>query len=117
MDPISFARSLRAHSTKAESLLWSRLRRKQLDGFYFRRQVPMKHYIADFACHRAKLIIELDGGQHSERRAYDAERTTTLNGEGYRVLRFWNVEVLRELEAVVQLIREALWEEVFDDID
>jgi very-short-patch-repair endonuclease len=84
------ARRLRAEMTDAERKLWSLLRRSSLQGFRFRRQIPIGRYVADFACMSQHLIVELDGGQHAERVDYDEGRTTWLAGVGYRVLRFWN---------------------------
>jgi len=102
------ARRLRAEMTDAERKLWSLLRRKQLQGFRFRRQIPIGPYIADFACMAQHLIVELDGGQHAERVHYDEGRTTWLAGVGYRVLRFWNGEVFTNTDGVVETIRLAL---------
>ncbi|MDR3526996.1 MAG: DUF559 domain-containing protein [Rhizomicrobium sp.] len=104
-----FARLLRSNLTDAERTLWSRLRDLKRSGLHFRRQVPFDKYVADFCCHSAKLIVELDGDQHGADAAvaYDAERTTYLNSRGYRVLRFANGEVLRELDRVVDSIVQA----------
>jgi very-short-patch-repair endonuclease len=104
-----FARLLRSNLTDAERILWSRLRDLKRIGLHFRRQVPFDKYVADFCCHSAKLIVELDGDQHGADAnvAYDAERTTYLNARGYRVLRFANGEVLRELDRVVDSIVQA----------
>ena len=85
------ARRLRNEPTDAEKMLWRLLRENFLEA-RFRRQAPIRHYIADFASHRIKLVIEVDGGQHSAE--LDADRTTVIEAEGYRVLRFWNHEVL-----------------------
>jgi len=79
-------------------------------GFKFRRQVVIESYIVDFVCLEVRLIIEADGGQHSEQVAYDARRTVQLEGMGYRVMRFWNHEVLGELQSVLEQIRAALIE-------
>ena len=106
--PTSRARRLRRDSTDAESLLWGHLRASQLAGFKFRRQSPIGPYIADFECYAAKLVIELDGGQHQEQQRHDARRTKFLQASGYRVLRFWNNEVLTETDAVLQVILVAL---------
>ncbi|MBI4332316.1 MAG: endonuclease domain-containing protein [Chloroflexi bacterium] len=107
-DQISFARTLRREQTDAERLLWSRLRRKQLDGFKFRRQQPIGRYVVDFVCFERKLIVELDGGQHDEARQRDEERTAWLNKEGFRVLRFWNNDVFGNLEGVWEVIEGGL---------
>jgi very-short-patch-repair endonuclease len=105
---IKRARKLRAEATEAEIRLWSRLRRKQLDGFRFRRQQPIGPYAVDFYCPEARLIIELDGGQHAEREAEDAERTAWLETRGCRVLRFWNNDTLSNTEGVLTMILAAL---------
>lgn len=80
------------------------LRNRQLDGHKFRRQTPIAHYIVDFVCVEQRLIIEVDGGQHQDRANDDDERTRILEAEGYRVLRFWNNEVLTDLEATATAI-------------
>ncbi len=98
------ARALRFNSTPAEDRLWSRLRDRRLNGFKWRRQVPVKPYIADFLCPAAMLIVELDGEQHAEQRAYDERRTRRLEAQGYRVLRFWNGAVPSELDGVLEVI-------------
>jgi len=91
--------------TEAEKALWRMLQAAFPDR-HFRKQVPIRHYIADFASHAAKLIIEVDGGQHSE--ATDALRTATIEDEGYRIIRFWNNEVLGNPEGVWHAIDAAL---------
>jgi adenine-specific DNA-methyltransferase len=102
---IATARSLRHRSTDAESLLWRHLRDRQLSGYKFRRQAPVGPFFADFLCFERKLILEIDGGQHTE--ASDAARTRFLRREGYRVLRFWNNQVLMETDAVLaEILRE-----------
>ena len=101
-------RVLRSNMTDAEQLLWRHLRRGQLDGFKFRRQHPFGNYILDFVCLEAKLIIEVDGGQHVANEEEDAKRSAVLNKAGFRVLRFWNHEVMGELEAVLDAIWNAL---------
>lgn len=98
------ARALRNDCTDAEQLLWQYLRRRQLGGFRFRRQHPLAGCIADFACMEARLTVELDGGQHLENAEYDARRTQRLNKMGYRVLRFWNDDVLLQTETVLEVI-------------
>jgi very-short-patch-repair endonuclease len=102
------ARELRNNPTEAERTLWKHLRLRQLEGQKFRRQVPLGRYIVDFVCIEKRLIIEVDGGQHSEMAVTDAKRTLWLQAHGFRVLRFWNHQVLAEIEAVVESIREAL---------
>jgi very-short-patch-repair endonuclease len=100
----SRARALRRASSEAERRLWRYLRAHRFDGYKFRRQVVIAPYIVDFVCLEAMLIIEADGGQHSEQQAYAQRRTALLEGMGYRVLRFWNHEILRETEAVLEQI-------------
>jgi very-short-patch-repair endonuclease len=107
---IDRARTLRRHSTDVEALLWSRLRNRALGGHKFRRQRPVGPYVVDFVCLELALIIEVDGGQHALRRREDARRTEWLESEGLRVLRFWNHEVLQNLEGVLWTIEEALSE-------
>lgn len=102
------ARKLRREMTDAERKLWWKLRGRQMDGFKFRRQVPIGRYVADFACMEAKLIVEVDGGQHADDPSGDIERTRCLEGVGYRVLRFWNHDVLKDTDAVCLAIAEAL---------
>jgi len=102
------ARELRKHTTDAEQHLWHYLRRRQLSGYRFRRQVPICGYIADFACIEANLVIELDGGQHVDRRSYDEHRDHRIAGEGFRVLRFWDNDVFQETQAVLRVILAAL---------
>ena len=98
------ARSLRNASTDAERALWQHLRGRQLAGFKFRRQFPIAGFIADFACVDARLVIELDGGQHADRQDQDARRTARMMVNGYRVLRFWNHDVLARTDAVLEEI-------------
>jgi len=105
---VRIARKLRNNPTEAERRLWSRLRRKQTDGHRFRRQVPLGPYVADFVCFDARLIVEADGGQHADRVAHDSERTVWLEAQGYRVLRFWNNDVLSNTDGVIESIRVAL---------
>ena len=102
------AKILRQNATDAERRLWARLRSRQLDGYKFRRQVPLGPYVADFVCLSERLVVEVDGGQHSRRRNADAARTVWLEGSGFRVLRFWNNDVLGNLEGVLETIRRNL---------
>jgi very-short-patch-repair endonuclease len=103
------AKSLRRTMTRAEVLLWRYLKAHHVDGLGFRRQVPMRVYVADFACHSARLIIELDGESHDfeSRQRGDAQRDAWFRSQGYTVLRFTNEQVLTNLEGVVAAIREA----------
>src|SRR6185312_13356675 len=103
-----YVRNLRHDQTDVERLLWSRLRRRQVGGFKFRRQHQIGLYICDFASLDGRLIVELDGSQHLERTEYDDRRDNFLRFAGYRVLRFWNGDVQAELDAVVDTIFEAL---------
>ncbi|TWS96183.1 endonuclease domain-containing protein [Reyranella sp. CPCC 100927] len=99
------ARNLRRHSTDAERHLWKRLRRRQLSGYRFRRQVPIGTYVADFACLERSLVVELDGSQHADREvAHDRTRDDYLERRGFRVLRFWNNDVSHRLDDVIEII-------------
>ena len=104
----SIARTLRKNMTLAERTLWRALRLKQFKGLKFRRQFPIEKYIVDFVCLEKKLIIEIDGGQHSQNVEKDAERTKWLEEQGFYVLRFWNNDVLKNPEAVKMSIWKAL---------
>jgi very-short-patch-repair endonuclease len=104
----SRARQLRTRQTEAERRLWFLLRDRRLDGAKFRRQVPIGNYIVDFACQEARLVVELDGGQHADQVAYDTARTQWLAGVGYRVLRIWNNEVFENEEGVLTAIYNEL---------
>ena len=88
--------------TDAERRLWARLRRKQIDGHRFRRQVPIDPYIADFACLAANLIVEVDGSQHDPNARYEARRTEWFEARGYRLLRYGNRDVLTETDSIVE---------------
>ena len=98
------ARALRRRMTDAERLLWRHLRNRELGGWKFRRQYPVGPFIVDFICVEKNVVIEVDGGQHAENEALDLKRSAYLNKMGYRVLRFWNNEVLQETEAVLEAI-------------
>ena len=102
---------MRHEMTDAELKLWSILRNRALAGAKFRRQVPIGNYIADFCCLGLRLIVELDGGQHAEQEAADASRSRFLAKEGFRVLRFWNDQVLSGSEFVVAEILAAISED------
>src|SRR5207249_7928861 len=98
------ARALRRNMTDAERRIWQTLRSQQMQGYKFRRQAPIGRYIADFVCHEARLIVEIDGGQHDCLLPREAERSGFLQNEGYRILRFWNNEVLANLDGVHETI-------------
>ena len=102
------ARSMRTTPTDAETKLWYRLRDRRFFGLKFKRQKPLAGYIPDFICYEARVVIELDGGQHAHlQREYDVKRGQALAEQGYRVLRFWNDDVLRDIDAVLEAIRLA----------
>jgi len=96
-----FARRLRQKQTDAERLLWFRLRDRRLAGWKFKRQVRIDRFIVDFFCADAKLILEIDGGQHDEQRARDENRTAVLESMGYLVVRFWNNDVIGNIDWVL----------------
>jgi very-short-patch-repair endonuclease len=104
---ISRARELRKNATEAEKRMWRALR-ENFRGAKFRRQVPIGPYYADFFSFPAKLVIEVDGGQHGEAQDYDARRTAFLESQGLCVIRFWNNDVLSNIEGVVTMIAESL---------
>ena len=93
--------------TNAERLLWRALR-EALPNFHWRKQVPLGPYIADFCSHGAKLIVEVDGGQHAVAIGYDEARSRFLNDEGYRVIRFWNNDVLGNIDGVIEAVTQSL---------
>ena len=102
------ARRLRKESTEAERLLWGYLRRKSFFGLKFRRQEQIGDYIVDFVCYEIKLIIELDGGHHNEdaTKITDAGRQNWLESQNFKVIRFWNNEVMKNIKGVLQIIKE-----------
>jgi very-short-patch-repair endonuclease len=102
------AGELRREPTLAEARLWTYLRSQNLEGTHFRRQYAIDNYIVDFCAPRAKLIIEVDGSQHVDQQDYDAERTAFLSAKGYRVLRFWNKDILNNIEDVMATILQAI---------
>ncbi len=102
------ARRLRTEMTDAELRLWMRLRCEQIDGYCFRRQVPMGPYVVDLVCLKARLVIEIDGGQHAQLVERDDRRTAWLASRGFKVLRFWNNDVLQQTDGVVESIRASL---------
>ena len=112
MDIRQKAKQLRSNSTDAERNLWAHIRNRHLEGWKFRRQLPVGPYIVDFACPELRLIIEIDGGQHAEQIHYDLGRTRFLQSKGYQVVRYWNNEVLGNIEGVLEALTLALslWE-------
>jgi very-short-patch-repair endonuclease len=105
--PTKRAQQLRNSTTDAEQVLWWHLRSRQLEGYKFSRQMPVGPFICDFLCRKRRLIVELDGGQHAEN-AKDVHRTAFLEQQGYRVIRFWNNDVLCNVEGVLQTILQTL---------
>jgi very-short-patch-repair endonuclease len=99
------AKRLRTHQTEAETRLWYHLRAHRFMGLKFKRQKPIGRYIVDFVCVERRMIIEIDGGQHAERLVYDQHRDAWLRSRGYTVLRFWDNEVMKQLEDVLEQIR------------
>ncbi|MDI6026068.1 DUF559 domain-containing protein [Corticibacterium sp. UT-5YL-CI-8] len=98
-----FARSMRADPTKAENVLWQALRNKQLEGLKFKRQVPLDGYVLDFVCFEERLILEVDGSQHAQSES-DLMRDRHFAALGFKILRFWNDDVLKNLDGVCQTI-------------
>ena len=96
------ARQLRANPTEVEKRLWMRIRKRQLLGHRFRRQVPLGRYVVDFACIESSLVVEVDGGQHDWLEKQDAKRTLWLEAHGWRVVRFWNNDVIENIEGVLE---------------
>jgi very-short-patch-repair endonuclease len=105
--PTKRARDLRKEMTPQERLLWSRLRKSQLGGLVFTRQLPVAGHFGDFACRAVRLIVEVDGSQHGEMLAEDAERTRRIEAEGYKVIRFWNNDITANIDGVLQTILAA----------
>jgi very-short-patch-repair endonuclease len=103
---ITLGKALRKRPTDAEHLLWRHLRMKQMEGLKFRRQQPIDNYIVDFVCFENRIIIEADGGQHAAENNRDRERDSYLQQYGFKLLRFWNNEVLQNTNGVLETIRE-----------
>jgi very-short-patch-repair endonuclease len=104
----NLARNLRKQATKAEILLWGKLKMRQMQGSKFRRQQPIGPYIVDFVTFEKKLVIELDGGQHAMEREKDEKRDAWLKEQGYEVLRFWDNQVFENLDGVLEVIKNKL---------
>jgi very-short-patch-repair endonuclease len=105
---LNYRKALRKNPTVAEKCLWQHLRRRQMFEHKFRRQHPVGPYIVDFICLEKKLVVEVDGGQHLDQEAYDERRSRFLQEKGYRVLRFWNNQVLQQIQTVLRAIEFAL---------
>jgi very-short-patch-repair endonuclease len=103
---IVLGKALRNRPTDAEQFLWKYLRLKQMEGLKFRRQQPIDNYIVDFICLEKRIIIEVDGGQHATQKDDDTVRDKYLRQQGFHVLRFWNNEVLQNINGVLEIIRE-----------
>ena len=102
--PNQFARQLRKNMTDTERFVWKRIRYRQLGGYRFRRQVPVGPYIADFVCFEAKVVLELDGGQHATQLLSDTERTHWFEGQGFVVVRFWNNEAIENWDTIADYL-------------
>jgi very-short-patch-repair endonuclease len=107
---VPLARRLRYEPTEAERVLWQRLRRQSMRAAHFRRQATIGKYIVDFACHSSRVVVELDGGHHEygDQSLRDSARDAFLKANGYRVLRFWNNDVLQNIDGVLTIISSAL---------
>lgn len=108
--PITFirARNLRSSMTSAETILWERLRKNQLLGFRFKSQHPIHCFIADFYCHKAKLVIEIDGKIHLNKLEYDRDRTKCIEQFGLKLIRFTNEEISEDIDRVIEILKEYL---------
>jgi len=104
---VHISRKLRKDSTEAEKLIWKHLRARKIEGLKFRRQQQIGRYIVDFVCLKKKLVIEIDGGQHALQEREDKERDALLREHGYKILRFWNNEVLSNIQGVLEAISTA----------
>jgi very-short-patch-repair endonuclease len=111
---VEIARRLRRQQTDAERNLWFKLRGYRLAGLKFRRQMSLNGFVVDFCCPSVKLIVELDGGQHVQQREQDARRTKDLEDSGYFVLRFWNNEVLQNIDGVLEEIMRRASQQMFE---
>ena len=114
-EKIARARALRHGDNQAEAILWGELKAKRLGGYKFVRQMPIGSYFADFACRSEKLVVELDGSQHAEN-SYDRRRDEFMRGEGFSVLRFWNVDVLKNSRSVCETILATLAGRLHQDV-
>jgi very-short-patch-repair endonuclease len=103
----ALGKALRKRPTDAEQLLWKHLRLKQMEGLKFRRQQPIDNYIVDFVCLEKRIVIEVDGGQHAVQKEADIERDAYLRQQGFDVIRFWNNEILQNINGVLEVIRKS----------
>lgn len=101
----NIAKTLRGRSTDTEKILWKYLRANRFEGLKFRRQEPIGNYIVDFVCYEKKIVIEVDGGHHLKGKENDRRRDDWLKEQGFRVIRFWNNEVLTNIEGVLEVIK------------
>jgi len=111
-ETIQAAKLLRENMTEYESILWERLKGKQIDGFRFRRQHPIDFFIADFYCHQARLVVEIDGGIHEKKKEYDEGRTAEMEKFGIKVIRFSNDQIISNLDYVVSIIKKTVTDRV-----
>jgi very-short-patch-repair endonuclease len=111
-ETIQAAKLLRENMTKCERILWERLKGKQIDGFRFRRQHPIDFFIADFYCHPARLVVEIDGGIHKKKKDYDEGRTTEMEKYGIKVIRFSNDQIITNLDYVIDIIKKTVTDRV-----
>jgi very-short-patch-repair endonuclease len=102
----NYAKRLRKNSTRAEAILWNKLKARQMEGIKFRRQQPIDNFIVDFVSFEKRIVIELDGGQHKLDKNKDSERDRMLTESGFKVLRFWNNEIFENLNGVLEVIRQ-----------
>ena len=102
----NLAKSLRKNSTHVETILWNKLRSRQIEGIKFRRQQPVGDFIVDFISFEKRIVIELDGGQHAENKDKDIDRDRFLTENGFNALRFWNNEVIENIDGVLEVIRD-----------
>lgn len=103
-----YQKTLRTHPTEAEQYLWHYLRNRKFHGFKFRRQQVIQNYIVDFVCFEKNLVIEVDGSQHYDQKVYDENRSKNLNKEGFQVIRFWNNDIVENIESVLSSLYDIL---------
>ena len=106
VETYNHAKSLRKQPTDVEAILWNKLRARQAEGVKFRRQQPIENFILDFVSFEKRIVVELDGGQHAENRDKDIQRDRFFSENGFEVLRFWNNDVIENLDGVLEVIRQ-----------